>query len=146
MKTLLNIIIAASFTLTVSNTKAQAGYNDEPVTAETLLQMQENGNGLFAISPIKIESIVNGFTIQWQTINEKNIASFELEAGEDKKSFTSVKKMEAGNDDRPANIYQIGLKSPAIQGDKIYLRIKINFNDGTSRYTNESVLKMRKTK
>ena len=90
MKTILHTIIAISFTLTVTNAKAQSGYNDEPITAETLLQMQDGGNGLFAISPIKIESIVNGFNIQWRTINENNIASFELEAGEDKKKAIAV--------------------------------------------------------
>jgi len=146
MKTIFNIITAISFTLTVSTANAQAAYNDEPVTAETLLQMQEGGSGLFVISPVKIESIINGFTVQWQTINENGIASFELEAGEDKKSFTSVKKMEAGNTARPSNIYQIGLKSSVIQGDKIYLRVKINFTNGTSIYTDEAVVKMKKVK
>lgn len=146
MKIIFNIIAAISFTLTVSTANAQAGYSDEPVTAETLLQMQEGGNGLFAISPVKIESIINGFTVQWQTMNENGIASFELEAGQDKKNFTSVKKMEAGNTAYPSNIYQIGLKSSVIQGDKIYLRIKINFANGTSRYTDEAVVTMRKAK
>lgn len=146
MKIIYNIIFLGGFVFAVSPVKAQAGYSDEPVTAETLIQMQDGGPGLFAISPIKIESITNGFTVQWQTINEDGIASFELEAGEDKKSFASVKKMEAGNAARPANIYQIGLKNTIVQGDKIFLRIKINFANGTSRYTDESVVKLRKVK
>ena len=54
--------------------------------------------------------------------------------------------MEAGNAARPSNVYQIGLRNSAIQTDKIYLRIKINFNDGTSRYTDASVVKMRSKK
>lgn len=146
MKTIVTTIIAISFTFTVSNVTAQGGYNDEPVTAETLLQMQEQGTGFFAISPLKIESNANGFIIAWQTINESNITSFELEAGESKESYVSVKKMEPGNAARPANIYQVGLRNTVLQGDKLYFRIKITFNDGASLYTGQSVVKVRKTR
>ena len=145
MKTLLKIFITTiSFTLAFCAVKAQSASNDEPITLETLLQMHDGENGAFGISPLRIVSANNGFRVQWKTINEHRIASFELETGATKKSFTSVKKIAARNAACPSNLYDIGFTSADVSADKLHLRIKINYEDGTSQYINETAVKMRK--
>ena len=138
------IIITISFTIAICNAKAQSPNNTEPITLETLLQMQESGKGPFVITPIKIVNTSTGFNVQWQTLNEYRIASFELETGVTRKSYTSIKKIAAGNETSPSNRYEIGLKSSDVPSDRLHLRIKINYADGTSHYINETAVKMRR--
>lgn len=139
MRTFHTLLIAASFILTVTNVKAQSPFSNEPVTAETIISMIDGQSTDFAISPIKIQQTTEGFAVKWATINERNIASFELEGSGDKKNFTSIKKLEPG-----APFYAVDLNTTFIQSEKTYFRVKINLTNGVTGYTDLAVVKMKK--
>ncbi|MFT3679571.1 MAG: hypothetical protein QM791_04825 [Ferruginibacter sp.] len=142
MKALRTITIILSLFFITSNAEAQAGYSDEPVTAETFLRMQDGEAAPFAISPVKIENSAGAFSIKWQTINESNIASFELQVSDDKNNFTTIKKMQAGNTANPANLYQVDIKNSFIKTEKTYFRVKTTFSNAAVVYTENVLVKV----
>jgi hypothetical protein len=146
MKTFYTIILASLLTVATNTTTAQSNFNNETITAETFIRMSNGAGGPFAISPIKIENAINGFAVKWQTVNESNIAAFELETSEDKKAFTSVKKLDAGNAKQPASIYEVNFSMNCIHAEKTYFRVKTSFANGTVTYSDIAMVKVKKAK
>lgn len=143
MKTLNHLILAISFIAIAANAKAQTAFSNEPVTAESLISMMDGQSNAFAISPIMIQQGMEGLAVKWQTMNEKGIASFELEVSSDKKNFTACKKMEAGVG---GALYQVDLSKTLMQAEKTYFRVKINMNNGVVGYTDLVAVKIKKIK
>lgn len=143
MKTLTNLLLAISFIAIASNAKAQSAFSNEPVTAESLVSMMDGQSDAFAISPIMIQQGMEGFAVKWQTMNEKGIASFELEVSSDKKNFSPCKRMEAGVG---GALYQVDLNSALLKAEKNYFRIKINMKNGMIGYTDLAAVKIKKVK
>lgn len=143
MKTLTNLLLAISFIAIASNAKAQSAFSNEPITAESIVSMMDGQSDMFAISPIMIQQKMEGLAVKWQTVNEKGIASFELEVSGDKKNFTACKKMEAGVG---GALYQVDLSSSLLQSEKTYFRVKITMKNGTIGYTDLAAVKVKEVK
>jgi hypothetical protein len=108
--------------------------------------MQAGHNTSFSISPLQLQNTASGFAVVWQTVNEKDIASFELEAGGDKKSFASIKTIAPGNTAQPANRYQVDINLRSTPMEKYYFRVKTSFANGKSVYTDAVLVKMKKAR
>ena len=144
MKPLRYLLIAGCFILLSACANAQSVNDDEPITAETFIEMASGESTVFAMSALQAQNTANGFALIWQTLNEKNVASFQLEAGEDKKQLKIIKTIPSSLGKQQANRYQLDFNLSNIQAEKAFFRIKANFTNGKSVYGDVMMVKMKK--
>ncbi len=128
MKTIITVI-ATGFILSTSNVTAQSTAsisNEGMVTAE-------GKNPSLIISEVTFTSLRNGYNVTWETQNQFNIASFELQISEDNKNFSTVKRRTCGPEKRSR--YQVQLNNTLIFANPVYYRLKWVTLDGQVNYT-----------
>ena len=146
MKTITTLLTGMILLLSAANSNAQSASNDEDVTFETLVRIADNDLVLFAISPLRIENASSGFAVKWQTRNENSIAGFELQMGETKNNFTTIKKMAPAVSPATGKIYAAAFNNTIILSDKVYFRVKTNFTDGKISYSDIAAVKISNAK
>lgn len=82
--------------------------------------------------------------LNWTTINEKDVRSFDVERSIDGKNFTKLgNKAATGTDNLLANNYSFtDFTAAKLQTDKIYYRLRILENDGVGRFSNVITVNM----
>lgn len=128
MKTIITVI-ATGFILSTSNVTAQSTAsisNEGMMTAE-------GKNPSLIISEVTFTSLRNGYNVTWETQNQFNIASFELQISEDNKNFSTVKRRTCGPEKRSR--YQVQLNNTLIFANPVYYRLKWVTLDGQVNYT-----------
>ena len=128
MKTIITVI-ATGFILSTSNVTAQSTAsisNEGMVTAE-------GKNPSLIISEVTFTPLRNGYNVTWETQNQFNIASFELQISEDNKNFSTVKRRTCGPEKRSR--YQVQLNNTLIFANPVHYRLKWVTLDGQVNYT-----------
>jgi hypothetical protein len=128
MKTIITVI-AAGFILNTSNVTAQsiASINNDGITAA------EGKAASLIISEVTFKPLRNGYNVTWETQNQFNVASFELQISEDNKNFSTVKRRTCGPEKRSR--YQVQLNNTIIFANPVYYRLKWVTLDGQVNYT-----------
>lgn len=128
MKTIITVI-AAGFILSTSNVTAQstASISNEGMVAT------EGKNPSLIISEVAFTPLRNGYNVTWETQNQFNVASFELQISEDNKNFSTVKRRTCGPEKRSR--YQVQLNNTLIFANPVYYRLKWVTMDGQVNYT-----------
>lgn len=128
MKTIITII-AAGFILNTSNVTAQstASISNDGITAA------EGKTPSLIISEVNFKALRNGYNVTWETQNQFNVASFELQISENNKNFSTVKRRTCGPEKRSK--YQVQLSNTIIFANPVFYRLKWVTMDGQVNYT-----------
>jgi len=128
MKTIITLI-AAGFILNTSNVTAQstASINNDGITAA------EGKVPSLIISEVNFKALRNGYNVTWETQNQFNVASFELQISENNKNFSTVKRRTCGPEKRSK--YQVQLSNTLILANPVFYRLKWVTMDGQVNYT-----------
>lgn len=128
MKTIITII-AAGLMLNAGKITAQsvASINNDGMLAA------ENKVPALIISEVTFKPLRNGYNVTWETQNQFNVASFELQISEDNKNFSTVKRRTCGPEKRSR--YQVQLTNTLIFANPVYYRLKWVTIDGQVNYT-----------
>jgi len=146
MKTINTVLIAATLLCYTAKSNAQTAVNDEEITAETFIRMLDNDLPPAKMSPLRIENSRNGFAVKWQTFNENNVTGFEVQIGEDRNNFTTIKKIAPIVASQPAKVYAAEFNNTLILSEKAYFRVKTSFTNGTVCYTDIAAVKFKTAK
>ncbi len=132
MKTIITLI-AASFILNSGNAFSQsvASVNNDA------MMMEEAKPATLVISEVNFSPIRHGYNITWETQNQFNVASFELQISEDGQRFSTIKRRTCGPEKRSR--YQVQLKNTVIFADQVYYRLKWVTLDGQVNYTESKI-------
>ena len=128
MKTIITLI-AAGFILNTSNVTAQstASINNDGITAA------EGKVPSLIISEVNFKALRNRYNVTWETQNQFNVASFELQISENNKNFSTVKRRTCGPEKRSK--YQVQLSNTLILANPVFYRLKWVTMDGQVNYT-----------
>ena len=129
MKTIITVI-AAGFILNTGNAFSQsvAVVNNDAMMAEATATTPT-----LIISEVSFKPIRHGYNITWETQNQFNVASFELQISEDNDRFSTIKRRTCGPEKR--SMYQVQLTNTLIFASHIYYRLKYVTLDGQVNYT-----------
>lgn len=128
MKTIITVI-AASFILNAGNAFSQsvAVVNNDAMMAE------ETKAPALVISEVNFRQLRNGYNVTWETKNQFNVASFELQISEDNNRFSTIKRRTCGPEKRSR--YQVQMNNTLILASTLYYRLKWVTLDGQVNYT-----------
>lgn len=128
MKTIITVI-AANFILNAGNAFSQsvAVVNNDAMMAE------ETKVPALVISEVSFRQLRNGYNVTWETKNQFNVASFELQISDNNNRFSTVKRRTCGPEKRSR--YQVQLTNTLILANPVYYRLKWVTIDGQVNYT-----------
>lgn len=84
---------------------------------------------------IKLAYTKKDVKVLWQTSTEKNTKNFEVQASEDGINFETLQVIAGKNYATRTNKYSIQLNSQQSKPGKRVFRIKVNFNDGATYFS-----------
>lgn len=127
MKTIITVI-AAGFILNTNSVNAQSVSSMN----ETMAISEAKAPELY-ISEVSFRALRNGYNVTWETNNQFNVASFELQISDNNKNFSTVKRRTCGPEKRSR--YQVQLNNTLIFANPVYYRLKYVTLDGEVKYT-----------
>ena len=133
MKTIITVI-AAGFILNAGSAFSQsvAVVNNEAIMAT------ETKPPTLIISEVSFKPMKRqGYNVTWETQNQFNVASFELQISEDNSHFSTIKRRTCGPEKRSR--YQVQLTNTLILASPLYYRLKWVTLDGQVNYTESKI-------
>ncbi len=153
-KTIVNIVSGNSLTL---NASWIGSYNWTPTSATTRsINVNPTNNTFYYVSDnagcikdtfdvrlitlplrqfvLSAKQMDQQLTLQWQTLNEQQVASFEVQESVDGQSFATIAKLPSKGNSASGFTYQH--KKLILQAGKYYYRIKAVSKDGSEQLSN----------
>ena len=131
MKTLHTATFAVFLTIASFKSNAQNTIANYVETATNNLVVFEKNDNIF----IKLGYTKNEVKVIWQTSTEKNTKNFEVQASLDGNNFETLQIIDAKNKTNHTSKYAIVLNKQQSEPGKKVFRIKVNFNDGTTYFS-----------
>ena len=131
MKTLHTATFAVFFTIASFKSNAQHTVANYFETATNNQVVFEKSDNIY----IKLGYTKKEVKVMWQTSTEKNAQNFEVQASLDGNNFETLQIIDAKNNTNRTSKYAIVLNKQQSEPGKKVFRIKVNFNDGTTYFS-----------